>query len=515
MFDKLNIVFKPFILTLLILLSGYSFLHWLLFIKFETFNVKEGIINLGIPIFLTASISWLYLRPKLKVLNLKTAKDSMIDGYCAVAWIALTAPLIISQEYLTTASGKLTELNSISEITKSTPTKYYSLKSHYFDKKYTGVFLNGEVIGKNNQDFRMNIYAAIPIFEKTSDTLRKSPAAWLGIKYSKTISNKLETNKKETEFRKFTNESEMNFNDKNISQFIYLDRIGISEEKEGFSNAIKNNKHFKANLNTPIFKGIDEPFENRNGNKLGWIIKSSVIASLVWLIMILIPKIDQRHLKRIKAGKPDRKAQREIREFMDFLIPKEGYFITLILIYINVLLFLLMFIMGLGFITFKGQDLLQWGANFGPLTKNGEWWRLITNIFLHGGLMHLFANMYGLLFVGIFLEPLLGRKYFLIIYLLTGILASITSLFWYDATVSIGASGAIFGLYGLFISFMIFKVFSPEFSKALLLSTILFVGFNLLMGLTGGIDNAAHIGGILSGFIIGILIVLFSKKEAK
>lgn len=156
---------------------------------------------------------------------------------------------------------------------------------------------------------------------------------------------------------------------------------------------------------------------------------------------------------------------------------------------------------------------MQWGANFGPLTKNGEWWRLLTCTFLHGGIMHLFTNMYGLLFVGIFLEPLLGRKYFLIIYLVNGILASLASLFWHDTTVSIGASGAIFGMYGLFISFMLFKIFTPEFSKAFLLSTLVFVGINLLMGLTGGIDNAAHIGGLISGFIIGILMTLFMKKE--
>ncbi|WP_449401420.1 rhomboid family intramembrane serine protease [Chryseobacterium wanjuense] len=96
-----------------------------------------------------------------------------------------------------------------------------------------------------------------------------------------------------------------------------------------------------------------------------------------------------------------------------------------------------------------------------------------------------------------------------------GILASLVSLFWHDATVSIGASGAIFGMYGLFMALMVFKIFTPEFSKAFLLSTLVFVGINLLMGLAGGIDNAAHIGGLLSGFILGILMVLFIIKEDK
>ena len=227
--------------------------------------------------------------------------------------------------------------------------------------------------------------------------------------------------------------------------------------------------------------------------------------------MILIPKFDNEEVARYESGKPAN--EDELKEFLDFLKPKEGYFITPILIYLNIAVYLIMVFAGLGFISFKGQDLLNWGANFRPLTTNGEWWRLLTSTFLHGGLIHLLANMYGLLFVGIFLEPLLGRTKYLIAYLLTGVLASCASLWWYDSTVSVGASGAIFGLYGIFIALLLTKVFTPEFAKSFLISTSIFVGFNLLMGLTGGIDNAAHIGGLLSGFIIGLIFRMTLKPQ--
>jgi membrane associated rhomboid family serine protease len=514
MYDKLNITFKPFFLSLIFLLVGYTFLHWLIFIKFEIFHPKEIITNFVIPIVITGIISWFYLRPRLKILRLKTSRDSLIDLYCIIAWITLTIPLIISQQYIVTFSGKLTQLKTITEIDKTAPTKYYSLQSFYLDKNHPGIFLDAEVGGRNNENFVMNIYAVVPIFEKPSDTISSIPSSWLAVEYSERISNRLTASEKEKKFHEFTNKSELDFRNKNLSDFKYLDHLGNSDQKDGLTKAVENNKFFKNKSTDPIIlKGINEPFENRNGNKLIDLIISIIVCSLIWLIMILIPKIDQRHLTRIKAGKPDKKAQREFQEFLKLLIPQEGLFITLILIYINIAIFLLMSLMGYGFLSFKGQDLLQWGANFGPLTKNGEWWRLLTCTFLHGGIMHLFTNMYGLLFVGIFLEPLLGRKYFLIIYLVNGILASLASLFWHDTTVSIGASGAIFGMYGLFISFMLFKIFTPEFSKAFLLSTLVFVGINLLMGLTGGIDNAAHIGGLISGFIIGILMTLFMKKE--
>jgi len=127
--------------------------------------------------------------------------------------------------------------------------------------------------------------------------------------------------------------------------------------------------------------------------------------------------------------------------------------------------------------------------------------------------MHVLSNMYGLLFVGIFLEPILGKTKFLATYLLTGLLASIASIWWYDATISVGASGAIFGLYGLFLAFMLTKVFPKEFGKTFLLSTVIFVGYNLLMGLVGGIDNAAHVGGLLSGFVVGLILYPTIEKD--
>jgi rhomboid protease GluP len=509
--DKINLLFKPFILTFLGLTIGYTFLHWVLFIELELFPLKEIITNFGIPIVLTGLAAWFILRPRFKILNLEKKNGNLRDFYSFILWIILTIPLIIAQEYVVSATGKLTELNSVNEINNSKPTKYYILKDYYLNKNSIGVHSEFDVSGKNNESFNMHIYVAIPIFRISSDTIISEPFAWLGVEYNKTISNRLEPNEKEEKYQQFANESQIDFDNKNLSKFVYLDRIGHSDKRVGFIEAVKKNPKYKPNQ--IILKGINEPFEARNGSKLSWLLGISFVGSLIWLIMLYIPKIDEQHLNRIKEGKPDKEAQEEVQEFLNFLKPKEGYFITPILIYANIGIYLLMAIMGLGFISFKGQDLLHWGANYGPLTKGGEWWRLITNTFLHGGIMHLLANMYGLLFVGIFLEPLLGRAKYLIAYILTGILASAASIWWYDATVSVGASGAIFGLYGIFLALLFTKVFPADFAKSFLISTSIFIGFNLLMGLTGGIDNAAHIGGLVSGFVLGFILYPIIKKE--
>ena len=506
--DKLRLIFKPFVIIAIGFILTYTFLHWLLFIKMGI-PLKEDIIKFWLPFGLPWIPILIWLRPRVKLLHFKN--DNAHFFYQFLACAAIFVPTLIAQEYLVTTTGKLTELKSITDINSSVPTKYYTLKTHFIDKEKIGVYSAFEVSGKTNEYFTMQIYVAMPIFENEEDALNNEPLAWLGIKYRKQISNRLEQNEKEAEYQKFANESQRDFDNKNISEFVYLDRIGISNDRDGYIEAIKQNPIYKPN--ETIFVGVNEPFEARNGKKFEWIFGSLLIGLFVWLITLLIPKINEEQLERIKAGKPDKEAQKEMQEFLDFLKPKDGYFITPILIYINIGIFLLMVIMGLGFISFKGQDLLNWGANYGPLIKNGEWWRLLTSTFLHGGLIHLIANMYGLLFVGIFLEPLLGRKKYLTVYLLTGILASVASIFWHDATVSVGASGAIFGLYGIFLALLLTKVYPPDFTKAFLISTAIFIGYNLLMGLTGGIDNAAHIGGLVSGFIIGLILYPILKRQ--
>lgn len=192
--------------------------------------------------------------------------------------------------------------------------------------------------------------------------------------------------------------------------------------------------------------------------------------------------------------------------------PTEGYFITPILINLNIAIFILMAISGINILLPDNESLIKWGANFRPITLEGEWWRLITNCFLHIGILHLLMNMYALLYIGLLLEPHLGKARFTAAYLLTGIVASIASLWWHDLTISAGASGAIFGMYGVFLAMLTTNLIEKSARRALLTSIAVFVGYNLLNGMKGGIDNAAHIGGLIGGVVVGYAYYPSLKK---
>ncbi len=183
--------------------------------------------------------------------------------------------------------------------------------------------------------------------------------------------------------------------------------------------------------------------------------------------------------------------------------------LTQVLVGANVMIFVAMVLASGPSFDFTGPVMDHFGANFGPYTLTGEWWRLLTYMFLHGGLMHIAFNMWCLWDLGALCESLYGRWTFAAIYLITGIAGGLASVAWNPGVPSVGASGAIFGLAGaLLASFYLGEFSVPKVAiQGTLRSLLFFVGFNVLFGaIVSGIDNACHVGGLLSGLILGALI---------
>lgn len=214
----------------------------------------------------------------------------------------------------------------------------------------------------------------------------------------------------------------------------------------------------------------------------------------------------------LEEQKPERS---DLAEILGVLTPRKGHFATPIILDLNILVFICMVFVGAGFSSFETAGLLSWGANCRPLVLEGEYWRLLTSTFLHGGFEHLIVNMLGLLFIGFFLEPVLGASRFALSYLLTGLAGSLASIWWHPLSVSVGASGAILGMYGVAIALLLTNLLPRQLKRTSLLCFVAYTGYSLLSGLTGNIDNAAHIGGLLSGIFIGLALYpgLKAKKD--
>jgi rhomboid protease GluP len=165
---------------------------------------------------------------------------------------------------------------------------------------------------------------------------------------------------------------------------------------------------------------------------------------------------------------------------------------------------------------FPSLELIAWGANAGEYTLSGEWWRLLTCVFVHGNLLHIAFNMWCLWDLGMLSESLYGRWTYASIYLLCGLGASLASVIWNPHVLSVGASGAIFGLAGALIAAFKLGEFSVPRSSlsGVLRSLMVFVVFNLAFGAASGVtDNAAHVGGLLTGLILGAAIARIAPLQ--
>lgn len=155
-------------------------------------------------------------------------------------------------------------------------------------------------------------------------------------------------------------------------------------------------------------------------------------------------------------------------------------------------------------------QLIDWGALYAPSTLQGEYWRLISSQFLHAGILHLGMNMYVLLYVGPLVERLYGSWKFAVLYLLAGIGGAINTLLWTPAAVGVGASGAIYGVFGGVLAF--FQAHRAEFPPDVFRHKVRGLLIFLLISLAAGavspmIGNAAHIGGLAVGYLVGLAIM--------
>lgn len=185
--------------------------------------------------------------------------------------------------------------------------------------------------------------------------------------------------------------------------------------------------------------------------------------------------------------------------------------VTYIIMAICIILFILMELSG-G--STNSQTLLKYGANLDVLVKNGEYYRLFTCIFLHIGIMHLLCNLYSLYVIGREVENLFGKIKYIIIFILSGIFGSIMSLAFTHNTISAGATGAIFGLLGALLYFgMHYRTYLGEAIKR---SIIPIIVVNLIIGFFAeGIDLAAHIGGLVGGVLVAMMVGVPDKSKIK
>ncbi len=181
--------------------------------------------------------------------------------------------------------------------------------------------------------------------------------------------------------------------------------------------------------------------------------------------------------------------------------------VTPAIVAINVLVYVVMVFSGVDFWSPTAGSLYAWGGNLGISTTGGQWWRLLTCMFIHGGIIHLAFNMWVLWDLGQLVERLMGHAAFFVLYMLSGLFASLASASWNPTVVSVGASGAVFGVAGGLLGVLLRHRQSMPMAafKGLRNSMLAFLALNLVIGISvPQIDMTAHVGGLAVGFVGGL-----------
>ncbi|WP_231622392.1 rhomboid family intramembrane serine protease [Halobacillus karajensis] len=202
--------------------------------------------------------------------------------------------------------------------------------------------------------------------------------------------------------------------------------------------------------------------------------------------------------------KEQQEQRKKVMSLFDYGKPRMTFF----LLAVNILIFL--YIEWVGDST-SVDTLIDYGAKFNPAIMEGEWWRIVTSMFLHIGILHLFMNMFALYYLGTAVEKLYGTWRFTLIYVFAGLFGGVAS-FMLNPHVAAGASGAIFGLFGALLFFGVQH--KQLFFRTMGWNLITIVLINILFGLlVPQVDNGAHIGGMAGGFIATAMVRLPKQKN--
>lgn len=501
---KLRAIYLPFLLVAIGTILCYNVIRWLLDIQLDVLPLRADLLDFWLPFTLPWIPVLVWLRPRIRILDIRGKYDNGLFGYQFAMVGAIAIPLLISQHYITMASFQLIEVNKAQETSKFPKEKYFKIASFEVDKNAALPHINTRTSGKNDNKLNFYLYLTCP-FEN-------APNVWYGIDYQKKIPNNSTETFKEDEYKRFLNECDTAFAKYDVQNVTYFERLSyISDDKNGFLKAIKKAKPLLNEKATIILSPQTSVFEERLGTTLPWLFKSFIIGMLVILLMVFIPKIDKEELESFVAKQPPPKD--DLKDFLTFFDPRGATPATTTLLLLHLAVFVIMVLYGMNIMSPTAQELLELGGNRRGEVLQGQYWRLVTALFIHSGLSHLIMNLLVLGIAGAFLEELIGEFKLVASFLISGLVASICSIVWYEHTVSVGASGAIAGWCGLILIFTIFKIY-PEILRQFTKPFLGFViGTTVVFGFFDNIDHAAHLGGLISGCIIGLILIVLQRKE--
>lgn len=519
---KLKQIFLPYLGLSVLTILLFGALRWLLDIYLDILPLKEGYWDFGIPFLLSVLVVSIWMWPRYELLTLKWVKRSSSGYFFITMVLALLIPLVLSQNYLSKAAYEVIEVNSLNDIRHHPKQKYFRVNDFELLKLESVSYIETQVISGRNFDSTLHIdyYIATPFIAAEN--------IWLGSSYHTKYDNRADQSIKDSQYSAFINDSRHKYEANDLSTISYFKKLKSSNSRNAYLHTISTANR-QSNLPPLILKPETGLLADSLDRDFVWGFGSFFIGMVLCLLLVLAAEFDsqekkstQEHIqkrKHIQKQKPVKK-RAPVSDVSKSLVVwfknnKERP-ATLVLILTCIGTFILTVFMGMDIIDPLSRQVNSAGGLTMDALQAGKYWRVVTSLFVHAGIMHLVMSLGMLFATGYILEKVLGPIRFAIAFFICGIFANVLGVICFDMDMA-GVWGATFGLFGIAIPLVVFKIFNKKYRElfggtiaAILIITLTSMFFAFINTL---IYMVYYLLTLCFGIVFGVVIVMTQKQS--
>ena len=516
---KLKQVFLPYLGLSILTILLFGALRWLLDIYLDVLPLKEGYWNFGIPVLLSMVVVTIWMWPRYEILTLTSDKRSSSSCFFFTMVLALAIPLLISQNYLSKAAYEIIEVDSLNDIRHYPKQKYFKVGNVEPVKSESVSYIETHVVVSGRQfesTLHIDYYIATPFTAAEN--------IWLGSSYHTKYDNRADQSIKDSQYSAFISDSRYKYAAADLSNINYFRKLKSSNDRSAYLYTIsKANK--QSNLQPLVLVPESEIFVDSLDRDFVWGFGSFFIGMVLCLLLVLAADIDNQEKKgtrkhrTIKKQKPVKK-RAPVSDVSKSLVAlfksNKKRPATLVLILTCIGTFILTVFMGMDIIAPLSRQVNSVGGLTMDALQAGQYWRVVTSLFVHAGIIHLAMSLGMLFSAGYILEKVLGPARFMIAFFICGIVSNILGILYYDMDMA-GVWGATFGLFGMAIPLVAFKIFNKKYRElfggtiaAILIITLTSMFFAFINTL---IYMVYYLLTLCIGVICGVVMVMTQKQS--
>lgn len=501
---KIRHILPRCIVVMLVTALVYGFLRWFVTFYLKIGYIKEEAWEFFLPVLIGITIFWILLSKPFRIIRECPNNNSGWRTYLTVFTIIPFCIILgLSQNYVVHCFSSQQSVENVSQIKHNETDTYYYVNEFAVDKTWMGYHIDNRTIPKRySSDLQLSAYVVYPFIGCEN--------RWYGIKYSKKIERHNE-DYVNMEYQSFLNDCNTKIDTYDFNAVHSFERVVASDDMDGFIRAIKESGDKVDTKTLVVLFPTEKAFESKSQMQLAWILLTIVIwLTLITTLLVFAQLNEQLVTKQLTL----RKDLKNDSFFVDLvnaaIIPRRDNWLLALILNSILIYYLVMVIGGVNPMSPSSIELFEWGALRSNAIEQGDWWRVVTSLFMHSDVKHLLLNLTNFGFGVFFLNCLITPNKTAIIFLVSGLIANFTAASLFPG-VYVGASGGIMGVMGAVLSIYLFyrKTVQPE---GLWLISII-TGITLVVGITAGISNTAHITGLIIGAVVGPLIFYFQRKN--